>query len=92
MFNGLVKEKKLQNKYPLIGNGEKIKFVYLKEPNPISEKVIGFMDILPEEFGLDKYIDYNTQFDKAYLEPIKTVLDAVGWNHERVGSLEGFFG
>ena len=70
---------------------------YLKLSNGIrkikvSEKVIGFMDILPEEFGLDKYIDYNTQFDKAYLEPIKTVLDAVGWNHERVGSLEGFFG
>ena len=50
------------------------------------------MDILPEEFGLDNYIDYNTQFDKAYLEPIKTVLDAVGRNHERVGTLEGFFG
>ena len=92
LFNNLVKSKKLETKYPLINNGEKIKFVYLKEPNPLGEKVIGFVDTFPPEFGLDKYVDHDTQFDKSYLDPIKIVLDAIGWNHERIGTLEGFFG
>ena len=90
-FNSLVKSKKLESKYPLINSGEKIKFVYLKEPNPIGEKVIGFVDTFPSEFELDKYIDHDTQFDKSYLDPIKIVLDAVGWKHERIGTLESFF-
>jgi len=72
----------LTDKYQPIGEGEKIKFVALKVPNPIYENVIGYTTKLPQEFGLEQYIDYNTQFDKAFLNPLQTILDAVGWESE----------
>ena len=92
LFNHYVKEKKLDNKYSLINNGEKIKFVYLKKANPIRENVISFISDFPLEIGIDKYIDYDLQFDKAFLEPVKVILDAIGWNVEKTVNLELFFG
>lgn len=89
--NELVKQHDLEKKYPLIKNGEKIKFTYLKVPNPTRDKVIGFINGLPPEFGFDKYIDYDMQFEKAYLEPLKSVLGVVNWNYERIANLESFF-
>mgnify|MGYP001456364639 FL=1 len=92
LFNHHVKDKKLTNKYSLINNGEKIKFCYLKEPNPLRENVISFIQEFPKELNLDKYIDYNLQFDKSFVEPVKTILDAIGWNVEKTVNLELFFG
>lgn len=76
----------------MVQNGDKIKFIYLRKPNPIHENVIAFPDYLPEEFGLAKYIDYDLQFKKTFLDPIEPILDAVGWTSEEVASLEDFFG
>ena len=92
LFNHYIKEKKLDNKYSLINNGEKIKFCYLKKANPIRENVISFISDFPTELGLDKYIDYELQFQKAFLEPVKVILDAIGWNVEKTVNLELFFG
>ena len=92
LFNYYVKEKKLDNKYSLINNGEKIKFCYLKKANPIRENVISFISDFPLELGIDKYIDYDLQFEKAFLDPVKVILDAIGWNVEKVVNLELFFG
>jgi len=91
LFNHQIKEKKLTNKYSLINNGEKIKFVYLKKPNPIYENVISFISEFPKELGVDSYIDYDLQFEKAFLEPLKTILDAIGWKMEKTVNLESFF-
>jgi DNA polymerase elongation subunit (family B) len=91
LYNHYIKEKKLDNKYSLINNGEKIKFCYLKKANPIRENVISFISDFPTELGLDKYIDYDLQFEKAFLEPVKVILDAIGWNVEKVVNLELFF-
>ncbi len=91
LFNHLIKNANLTNKYSLIQNGEKIKFVYLKKPNTIQENVISFIQDFPKELNLDKYIDYDLQFEKAFLEPLKSILDAVGWNIEKTSSLESFF-
>ncbi|MAH43952.1 DNA polymerase [archaeon] len=91
IHNILLKEKELSNKFMTIRNGDKIKFTYLKEPNPAKDKVIAFVNALPDEFELDSYIDRDLQFEKAYLEPIKTVLSVVGWQHEKQESLESFF-
>ena len=91
LFNYYVKKNKLENKYSLINNGEKIKFLYLKKPNTIHENVISFIQDFPHEFGIDKYIDYDLQFEKAFLEPLKTVLDAIGWSCEKTANLELFF-
>ena len=92
VFNHWVVEKKLRKLYPLIGDGEKIKYVYLKMPNPLREHVVSFTDKIPKEFGLERrYIDYETQFDKSYLDPLKTILGAIGWNAESSNSLESLF-
>jgi len=91
LFNHYIKTKKLDNKYSLISNGEKVKFLYLKKPNVIQENVISFIQDFPRELGLDKYIDYDLQFDKSFVEPLKTILDAIGWNVEKTVNLELFF-
>ena len=91
LYNHYVKQHKLDNKYSLIQNGEKIKFCYLKKPNIIHENIISFIQDFPVEIGLDKYIDYDLQFDKAFLEPLKIILDAIGWNVEKTVNLELFF-
>jgi DNA polymerase elongation subunit (family B) len=91
LFNHYIKEKNLTNKYSLIGNGEKIKFIYLKKPNIIQENIISFIQDFPMELGLDKYIDYELQFEKSFLEPLKSILDAIGWKTEQTITLESFF-
>ena len=91
LFNHYVKKHKLNNKYSLIGNGEKVKFIYLKEPNIIHEDVISFIQDFPRELDLDKYIDYELQFEKSFLKPLKAILDAIGWNVEKTANLESFF-
>ena len=91
LFNHYIKQNKLNNKYSLIGNGEKVKFLYLKKPNIIQENVLSFIQDFPHELGLDKYIDYDLQFEKSFVEPLKAILDAIGWNVEKTVNLELFF-
>jgi len=91
LFNHYIKQNKLNNKYSLIQNGEKIKFVYLKKPNIIHENVITFIQDFPKELNLDKYIDYELQFEKAFLEPLKIILDCIGWSVEKTVNLDSFF-
>jgi len=81
----------LTNKYPLIQEGEKIKFTYLKTPNTFKDMVVSFPIRLPKEFNLEDHIDYDTQFQKAFLEPIQVVLDCMNWKAEKQSSLEDFF-
>ena len=80
------------NKYYLIYSGEKIKFCYLKTPNYLGEHVISTPGKLPKELNLDTLIDYDKQFEKAFLEPLSSILDTIGWKTERHSTLEGFFG
>ena len=91
LYNHYLKEKKLTKKYPLIQEGEKLKYSYLKMPNPFKDTVISFPNSLPKEFGLHDYIDYDVQFDKAFIEPIKIILDCMEWHTEPQSSLEDFF-
>ena len=91
LFNFYVKDKKLTNKYSLINNGEKIKYIFLKKPNTIQENVISFIQDFPKELALDKYIDYELQFEKSFLDPLKSILDVIGWNVEKTVNLELFF-
>ena len=91
LYNHYLKKMNLTKKYPLIQEGEKLKYSYLKMPNPFKDTVISFPGRLPTEFGLDKYIDYELQFDKAFIEPIKVILTCMDWTIEKVSSLEDFF-
>ena len=91
LYNHLVRKNKVQNKYQMIQEGEKIKFIYLKTPNPAMENVISFFSTIPPEFNLDKYVDYQTQFEKSFLDPLKNVLQCIGWTHEKVVTIGSFF-
>ena len=70
----------------------RFKFVYLKVPNPIRENVISFPSALPKEFGLEKYIDYEKQFEKVFLSPIENIVQPLGWTTEKQDTLDLFFG
>lgn len=91
LYNHLLRKHSLEKKYPTIKDGEKIKFCYLKEPNGTGQNVISIINNLPPEFSLEKYVDYDTQFDKAFVEPLRVILDNIGWKVEKQNTLEGFF-
>ena len=91
LYNYFLKKHNLTNKYQIIQEGEKLKFTYLKEPNPIGDNVISYPSRLPPEFGLDNYVDYDLQFEKTFLEPVKIILDSIGWQSEKTNSLADFF-
>jgi DNA polymerase elongation subunit (family B) len=92
VYNDMIKKNSLDKRYPIVQEGEKIKFCYLKEPNPSMQNTIAFPSSLPKELKLHNYIDYETQFAKAYSEPLQTILDAIGWSAEQKGvSLEDFW-
>ena len=91
LYNHYLKQMKLEKQYPMIQEGEKLKFAYLKLPNPFKETVISYPQKLPTEFGLDNYIDYDLQFSKSFLDPIKIILDCMGWKIEKTSSLDDFF-
>jgi DNA polymerase elongation subunit (family B) len=90
-YNEEIRARGLDKKYPMIQEGDKIKFAYLKMPNPLHENVIASPDVLPEEFELDKYIDRETQFNKTFFEPLRSITDVIEWNLENYATLEDFF-
>lgn len=91
LYNYYIKDKGLDSKYPLINNGEKIKYCYLKKANPIRENVISFIQQFPKELGLNKYVDYDLQFEKSFIEPLKNILNCIGWNMEKTTTLDSLF-
>ena len=96
LFNHFLTKNGMDKKYRLIGEADKIKFVYLKEPNPLShvsgkEQVISFMNQIPKELHLDKYVNRDLQFEKSFKEPLKTILDVLYWSIENQPTLEDFF-
>ena len=91
IYNNFLIAKNLTKQYQKISDGDKIKFIYLKEPNPYNSHVISFPTVLPKELDLQQYIDYNLQFDKSFLEPLKIILDCIGWRTEKKISLDEFF-
>ena len=92
LYNHHLKAMGLEKKYQKIQEGEKIKFAYLKMPNHFKDTVISFPSRIPKEFGLDNYIDYDVQFDKSFVEPIRVILNCMKWEIEKTNSLEDFFG
>jgi DNA polymerase elongation subunit (family B) len=96
LYNYYVDKLGIGNTHRKIVDGDKIKFVHLKKPNPLGgvagqDQVIAFPNDLPKEFELDNFIDYDHQFEKAFLNPLKTILEKIDWNWEEVSTLEGFF-
>ena len=92
LYNLQLEKLGLEKKYPKIQSGEKLKFTYLKQPNPIKDNVLSFPTRIPKEFGLHKYIDFDTQFQKGFIEPTRFIVECIGWEIEKTNSLESFFG
>jgi DNA polymerase elongation subunit (family B) len=91
LFNHYVQELNLDKTYELVKNGEKIKFCYLKTPNPIKENVISYSLNLPKELDLHRYIDYDKMYEKSFVEPIRNILEELNWDVEPKATLEDFF-
>jgi DNA polymerase elongation subunit (family B) len=91
IYNWHIRRMKIDSMYQDIREGDKIKFIYLKTPNPIGEKVIAFGGKIPAEFGLEPYIDRDLQFEKAFLDPLRTILGVIGWHEEKMETLDGLF-
>ena len=91
IYNHWILKKKLDRKYPLVRNGEKVKFCYLTMPNPIREKVIAFTTTIPEELNLNDHVDYETQFEKTFIDPLTTITNTIGWKLEEISTLEDLF-
>jgi len=90
-FNKALKDHKLTKKYESIKDGEKIKYCYMKMPNPLQENILSIVSVLPKEFKMNAYIDYDLQFEKAFLDPLRSILNVIHWKEEPISSLENFF-
>ena len=91
LYNHYLKHYKIDKKYPAVQEGEKIKYTYLKQPNHFKDTVISYPGRLPVEFNLHQYVNYDLQFEKAYLDPINIILRCIGWKSEKVNSIDAFF-
>jgi len=91
LYNHLIKRHNLEDKYELIGNGDKIRYCYLKVPNPHGVNVIACPGDMPKEFSLERYLNYDQQFEKSFLSPLEHILNAIGWSSEQRNTLESFF-
>jgi len=91
LYNDFLQKKGLDKKFETIKGGDKVKLLYLKVPNPLRENCIAVPGLLPKQLGLHQYVDTELQFEKVFLSPIQSILDAVGWSAEKVSTLDDFF-
>jgi hypothetical protein len=92
-YNFQIIKNHLDSQYTMIHSGDKVKFVYLREPNMTGAGVISFPQRLPPELNLHRYVDYDKMFEKTFLEPIKSLMDLLGWEvGEKRNTLEALFG
>ena len=92
LFNQEIEKAGLTNKYDLIKDGEGVFYTYLKMPNTLHNNVFAWNVKLPKELGIEKWIDYDTQFQKAFLDPLQIITNIIGWSCERKLTLDDMFG
>lgn len=92
VYNHIINKRKLTNKLQPLRDGDRLKFCYMRVPNPAMQNVISVENEMPEELSdLNAYIDYDTQFEKSFKVPLQNITDAIGWKLERINTLEAFF-
>ncbi len=91
IFNKLIDSHHLEKKYERIRDGDKVKFIYLREPNTVRSNIIAFVNRIPPEFDLDSFIDYDMQFEKAFIKPMEHITKVIGWKTKQSSTLDDFF-
>jgi DNA polymerase elongation subunit (family B) len=95
LYNHLIKKNKLGNKFPLIQEGDKIRFLNLKQPNIYQSSAFSFITFFPKELDIQDRIDYDKQFTKAFVEPLRFITEKMNWliddSYGTQGTLEDFF-
>ena len=91
LYNYYLKEYNITNKYESIGEGDKIRFLYLRTPNTFKENCIGFIGKIPGEFQLTSFVDYDTMWDKSFIEPLNGIIEGMGWSTSPQATLAGLF-
>jgi hypothetical protein len=91
VYNHFLREMKLTKRYQQIQEGEKIKFIYLKQPNMFNNNTLAFISGIPKQLDAEQYIDYDLQFDKSFLEPLDIILSSIDWNTEKIETVDAFF-
>ena len=96
LFNHMIKEKGLTNKYQTIMEGDKIKFLELRQPNSLGSNVISFIGKFPDELDIHRFIDYDVMYIKSFIEPLSFITNIIDWKIDRSfgtqTTLEDFFG
>ena len=95
VYNHMIRQRKLSRKYPIIQNGDKIKYLELRQPNPLGCNVISFPAKLPKELDILRYVDYDSQYEKSFIDPLSFITNNIGWRIDRSfgtqTTLEDFF-
>ena len=91
LYNHHLRKHNIEQRYPIIKEGDKIKFLMLKQPNSVKDTVISFSTYLPKEFKLKQYVDYDGQFEKTFTDPLRFILNAINWELEKTATLDSFF-
>jgi len=79
-YNQLLKDFKLSNKYDEIRLDDVIKYVYVFKNNPYHIDVIGYKDMLPQEFKDIFKINYELMFQKLFIDPLDGYINAMNFN------------
>jgi DNA polymerase elongation subunit (family B) len=94
-YNDLLRFKKLDKKYPCFREGDKMRYIQLKD-NPYRIDVIGFTGNDPEfitEF-MDKYADREQGFESSLMNKLVGIYEDLGWvfpsMHEKAGKFFKF--
>jgi len=90
-YNNLLIKHKLQSQFSQISNGDKIRLLPLKMPNPSNMEIIAFKEKIPVEFGIEKYVNMNILFEKNFIDPISRVLTVMGWSAIKKYNIGDFF-
>jgi DNA polymerase family B len=91
LYNYILFKDKLTDQLPLIQSGDKVRFCYMKLPNPFNQNVLAAPDTLPAQLQLEPYIDHRVQYDKTFADPIKAVIEAAGMRLTNEIDIEEFF-
>tara|TARA_X000001388_G_scaffold60538_1_gene45930 strand:- start:262 stop:1701 length:1440 start_codon:yes stop_codon:yes gene_type:complete len=95
LYNHLINKQKLDNKYPLIQEGDKIRFLHLRQPNLFQSSAFSFITEVPKELDIVDKIDYDEQYSKSFVEPLKVITEKMDWlidsSYGAQGTLEDFF-